>query len=130
GYFAFAITPGSTYQLSVADSFERKEDSFQLFLMAGPTPSNDNFADRMILTGTNVSVPGSILGATREADEPNTTPSHSVWWSWTAPIAGVCVVETRAVSQVPVLGVYVGSSLSAIAPVANLGPDPPWGHFA
>src|SRR5439155_1567623 len=86
-------------------------------------PANDNFADRIILTGTNISVPGSTLGATQEPNEPPETFGNSVWWSWTAPIAGVCVVEATAADWRPTVGVYVGSSLTAIAPAVNLRAD-------
>src|SRR5438128_2459535 len=115
GRYVFKITPGTTYQIAVFG----EEDSFELILKTGAAPENDNFADRILLTGTSVSVSGSTLGATRETDEPNTTPPHSVWWSWTAPIAGVCVVETTGAAASPVIGVYLGSSLSALSPVAN-----------
>ncbi|HZL78216.1 MAG TPA: hypothetical protein VFC17_05135, partial [Candidatus Limnocylindrales bacterium] len=60
---------------------------------AAAPPPNDDFANRGVLTGTNVTVVGSNVGATREADEPNpfyygSSANHSVWWTWTAPGAG------------------------------------------
>src|SRR5439155_692333 len=112
-----------TYQIAAGDEYEYSYEYFRLSLTAAEAPeapANDDFADRIILTGTNVSVMGSTLGATREGDEPNTTPWNSVWWSWTAPIAGVCVLDTMGFDSVPALGVYVGSTLTALTPVANL----------
>src|SRR5207249_3225783 len=97
----------------------------------GPTPEapdNDNFADRITLTGTNVTVFGSTVGATREADEPATAPWNPVWWSWTAPVGGICILEPKDAAPSPVLRVYLGASLSALTPVANLTTDP-WRHY-
>lgn len=53
-----------------------------------PRPANDDFADRAILTGSNIAVIASNGGATTEPGEPahaGTAPNHSLWWSWTAP---------------------------------------------
>ena len=54
-------------------------------------PPNDNFANRITLTGNNVTFTGTLSNATVEAGEPTAAPSqpnfpatHSVWWTWTA----------------------------------------------
>jgi len=61
---------------------------------AGPT--NDNFADRLPISGSNVTVTASIAGATHEPGEPNPdgiSPGASVWWEWTAPADGSYLVS-------------------------------------
>src|SRR6185369_283600 len=52
-------------------------------------PVNDDFTNRIPLTGTNLVIRGSNVGATFEADEPYFGPgTNTVWWSWTAPANG------------------------------------------
>ncbi|HKS35732.1 MAG TPA: hypothetical protein VJW76_00985, partial [Verrucomicrobiae bacterium] len=82
-------------------------------------PANDNFADRTILTGTEISVTGSNVGATREDGEPNANGPgsivqyvNSVWWSWTAPTNGLVVLQTGASDFATVVEVYTGSALA------------------
>src|SRR6266567_9506169 len=60
-------------------------------------PANDNFSNRITLTGTNVAITGSNVGATREMGEPahaGNPGGQSVWWSWTAPTNGEVVINT------------------------------------
>jgi hypothetical protein len=51
-------------------------------------PANDDFANRIALTGTSISFTGSVDGATIEAGEDYSYCSDlgngTVWWSWTA----------------------------------------------
>ncbi|HEY3913197.1 MAG TPA: immunoglobulin domain-containing protein [Verrucomicrobiae bacterium] len=67
-------------------------------------PPNDNFSNRIALTGNPVAFSGSLVGATLEAGEtPNavnqaslylgTNTFKSVWWTWTAPQSGLVTVE-------------------------------------
>jgi hypothetical protein len=52
---------------------------------------NDNFADRILLSGDDIVFAGDLTSSTIEANEPTNAPmnpwfapTHSVWWSWTA----------------------------------------------
>src|SRR6266478_7678660 len=60
---------------------------------AQPGPTNDLFADRIFLTGTNVTVQGNNSGAGTEPGEDagsgNILWFYSVWYSWTSPTNGV-----------------------------------------
>src|SRR6266446_9640847 len=54
-------------------------------------PANDLFANRTFISGTNLLVTGSNIGATGEVGEPmhaGVDGGKSVWWSWTAPFSG------------------------------------------
>jgi hypothetical protein len=69
-------------------------------------PPNDNFSNRIVLTGNSVSFSGTLAGATLEADEAlggfltNLIPqSQSVWWTWTAPQTSLVVVEMIGASK-------------------------------
>jgi hypothetical protein len=45
-------------------------------------PTNDNFQDRIVLLGTDVTFAGDATEATTEEGSPVTEPD--IWWSWTA----------------------------------------------
>ncbi len=83
-------------------------------------PPNDNFANRITLTGTNLVLQATNIGATREASEPqhfSTPTSNSVWYTWTAPSSGgVILTATNSDFNVnsPVLAVYTGTSLASL----------------
>jgi uncharacterized repeat protein (TIGR01451 family) len=89
-------------------------------------PGNDAFASATALSGLSV---GGSLGAsswnynaTAQTGEPQhagvTSGGHSVWWSWTAPADGVLTVSTSGSDFDTLLGVYTGSSVSALTSVA------------
>ena len=90
-------------------------------------PSNDNFADSIVLTGFSDSDTGSNLGATGESGEPDHAFAstdfdgllNSVWWSWTAPDDGVAFIDTFGSNFDTTLGVYTGSSVGSLTEVAS-----------
>jgi hypothetical protein len=79
--------------------FERRSVLVALLLGAAclaqaDPPPNDNFADRIVLTGTSITFTGTLAGATVEwfgdVPDPCGWPfacvfGLSVWWEWTAP---------------------------------------------
>jgi thiol-disulfide isomerase/thioredoxin len=90
-------------------------------------PANDMFANRVVITGTNIVVTGSSVGATKEVGEPNhagMTGGASVWWSWTAARSETATISTSGSSYDTVLGVYTGSSVSALTTTASNDDDP------
>jgi hypothetical protein len=58
-------------------------------LLFTPPPTNDNFAQRILLPSQSVQVGGRTFAATAEARDPQ--PGRSVWWEWTAPVSGLWV---------------------------------------
>lgn len=90
-------------------------------------PANDNFANRIVLSGSTITVTGTNVNATKETGEPNhagNTGGKSVWYSWTAPSAGTVTIDTHGSSFDTLLGVYTGSSVSALTSVAANDDDP------
>ena len=85
-------------------------------------PTNDFFAHRIRLAGTNAVDWGHNILATRETNEPihlsGTSTSNSVWWTWTAPDdAGFLDVRLQytnapGASWNPVLALYTGGPLT------------------
>ncbi len=116
----FSAVAGTTYQISV-DGYKGASGQISLAIAAINVPNN-NFANRIPLTGSNITVTGSNIGASLESGEPNNagvTGGKSVWWSWTAPAAGPVTMNTAGSTFDTTLGVYTGSSLTSLTPVAS-----------
>ena len=71
-------------------------------------PPNDNFTNRIVLSGTDVSFDGTLAGATVESGEIMPPPSfvtaaqtESVWWDWTATESGTVLIQITNVSPPP-----------------------------
>jgi probable HAF family extracellular repeat protein len=111
-----------TYQIAV-DGFEGATGDITL----NTPPPNDNFADRLTLTGINATGFGFNVLATKEPGEPNhagNTGGKSLWWTWTAPVSGSVSINTFGSDFDTLLAVYTGSSLDSLVPVAANDNDP------
>jgi subtilase family serine protease len=85
-------------------------------------PANDNFAQARSLAGSNLTISGSNLKATKEANEPNhggDLGGHSVWYRWTAPVKASTTISLAGSGFDTTLGVYTGSSVGALTTVAS-----------
>ena len=86
-------------------------------------PANDNFSNSVALAtnSATTSVKGTNTFASKEPGEPNIAGNrggHSVWWNWTAPGIGTVTISTSGSSFTTLLGVYTGSTVSNVTPVA------------
>jgi hypothetical protein len=86
-----------------------------------PPPSNDNFANRIPLTGLGITTFGYNASATSEPGEPGYPWVQSVWWSWTAPMSGLVVVEAAGSTAGQYAPVYTGTVLTNLSLVAYDG---------
>lgn len=85
-------------------------------------PPNDNFANRIGLSGANIVISGSNVNATKEAGEPSlafSSGGKSVWWSWTAPGDGRVSISTVGSSFDTIIGIYSGSFLNSLTLLAG-----------
>lgn len=90
-------------------------------------PANDMFVNRGAITGTNVLATGSNIGATKEpgeSDHADNSGGASVWWKWTAPSTETVTISTSGSDFDTLLGVYTGSSVSALTEIAGNDDDP------
>ena len=117
----FAAVAGTTYSIAI-DSFytnEAGDFTFQL----GQAPVNDNFVNAIDLTGPlPVVTTGTNVLATKEVGEPNNAGvsyGYSVWWKYTAAADGEVEVSTIGSYVDTTLGVYTGSTVSALTLVAS-----------
>jgi hypothetical protein len=65
------------------------------------SPSNDAFANRMLLQGLTIDFSGTVSEATLEANDPTLSQPFdpniiysvgSIWWSWSAPVSGYALL--------------------------------------
>ena len=126
--FAFRVTAGIPIQVAVDgrnDGFGAGSGTFDLELGVtadGAVPANDLFAGRISVAGTNVTISGRNVGAGREPGEPQITGNaggRSVWWTWTAPSTGAFAVTTAGSPFDTLLGIYTGSAVGSLTPVAQ-----------
>jgi hypothetical protein len=112
------VTPSGSYT-------NASQGIFFAFSSTPPEPppgtSNALFSNRAQVSGTEVAVSGSNVGAGKEPGEPNhagNVGGASAWWTWTAPESGVYAVSTAGSSFDTVLAVYTGSSVANLILVA------------
>lgn len=102
-------------------------------------PPNDNFSNRIVLTGNSVAFSGTLAGATLEPHEAlgeNFTnyvypADESVWWTWTAPQTSLVTLEMIGASAdaagfdfVDGIAIYDTTNVfTQVQPVAEVGLD-------
>lgn len=93
---------------------------------AAAQPVNDMFANRTAISGTNITVSGSNIGASKEYGEPyhgGDSGGASVWWTWRAPASGNVRISTSGSNFDTLLGIYTGSSVGALTLIAGNDDD-------
>jgi hypothetical protein len=131
----FSAIVGTNYQIAVDGTTvngSTGEGNFSLTLTLSPPPTNDDFANRTLISSNYLETSGSFVGATREPGESFHTNSNgnisfqqTLWWTWVAPTnLGVSAIPVSlvadAVSFPPNIGVYTGNSVSSLTPVPGL----------
>ncbi len=83
-------------------------------------PSNDMFANAVVVTGPTGTQSKNTEHATVEAGEPKPAGAGraSVWYRWTAPISGTATIQTTGSDYDTVLGLYTGSAVNALTEIA------------
>jgi len=116
------VEAGATYWIAV-DGSGYSVGSFTLRING--RPSNDDFADAKPLLGSLPAYASqeTTRRATKESGEPNhagDSGGHSVWYQWTPSSSGPVSIATcsNGSGLDTTLGVYTGSSLGGLAPVA------------
>jgi hypothetical protein len=122
---SFTASAGTVYHIAV-DGYDGDEGVIQLNLLV-----NDNFGDRLSLSGTDLSLAAHNFDATAEPGEPNHAgqpAARSVWWTWTAPGHGNLALKlsgdntnTAGAPFYKLLAVYTGSDLSGLTLRADSG---------
>ena len=100
--------------------FQGSADDFVFHLDLAPfvPATNDNFASAQEIKGNGLlGVPMSVMDATMEPLEPlhwGTGPQKSLWWKWTAPLAGNLYVYHASLAGEVLLALYQGASVDSL----------------
>ena len=93
---------------------------------AATAQTNDNFANRLALSGPAPVAASNNLLATREAGEPDhagAAAGRSLWYTWTAPATGTVNVSTyytgTGAPTMRAVALYTGNALSSLSEVAS-----------
>ncbi len=84
--------------------------------------AGDDFMTAISLSGSAVSVVSSNLSLTKEAGEPyhaGNPGGKSIWWRWTAPVAGPVTISTKGSAFKTLLAVYTGTSVTGLTVIAS-----------
>lgn len=113
----FEAVANREYAIAV-DGFAGQAGPFAFTLKYPPPPANDNFVNRVPLSGASLTVMTSNLYATKEPGEPDkhagVASSRSIWFSWMAPVSGpvAMTLTGRGTEFIPWAGAYTGNSLT------------------
>jgi hypothetical protein len=106
------VEAGKTYHIVVSSLYWVFTGDVHVHLVFTPAPSNDLFNNREELSGTNINISRSNLGASLEPNEPvpGLMGGRSLWWTWRAPAQGYAQIDIQGIH--PLMAVYQGTSLS------------------
>ena len=88
----------------------------------GAAPANDNFADRILLSGASGRATGTNVSATRQSGEPDhagNRASRSVWWKWVAPSDGTATFDTAGSAFDTIISISTGQSLTGLESIVE-----------
>lgn len=82
----FTASAGETFAIA-ADDRNGRTGSIELTLQATTIPTNDDFADRSLVSSASFTLEGDTAFASVESGEPGagSDPTRSLWWEWVAP---------------------------------------------
>jgi hypothetical protein len=88
-------------------------------------PPNDDFANRIVLTGSSLTFTGTLVGSTIESGEGFAQGYYpgpgggSVWWTWTTPVTTRVVIEILPTpfTTNAELRVHSGTAMNALTSV-------------
>jgi PASTA domain len=84
-------------------------------------PANDDFHNAAVYTTRAIVVEGTTVDATKQAGEPDhagNAGGHSIWYTWTTPVAGRATVSTCGTEFDTLVGVYTGTTVADLDEVA------------
>ena len=116
-----AAGDAGTYQVAVSNALGSTTNAgAELTVLS--SDFNDAFASGIAVIGASNVLRGSILSASKEANEPHhggAVGGRSVWWKWTAPANGLVEIHTFGSSFDTLLGVYTGSAPGSLTMIAE-----------
>ncbi len=122
--FVWKELPTGRYAITAAavDNIGAQTLSAPISLTVGRAP-NDNFANRITLSGGTVFTNVAQFVAGKELGEPDAissiSVSRTVWYSWTAPSNGTWAVVATTPGTIPLVGAFTGTTLSNLVQISD-----------
>ena len=119
GPFTFQAQSGQTYVLQISGFEGYDGGEFTVEIRDCP---NDNFANRIQLSGLQVSATNDNVAATTEPGEPQLSgvlPARTLWWTWRPQHSGIATFRLQSQFSA-VAGIYTGTNLASLRPITNL----------
>ncbi len=116
---SFRATAGTVYHIAV-DGYDGDFGNVTLN-WSNEIPVNDDFANRISLSGSSGETTGTNINAGVENAEALISDSHdhSVWWSWTATESGLVVFETIGSDFNTLLAIFSGDVIQSLNILAS-----------
>jgi hypothetical protein len=112
---------GTAYPVAVNGIYDTC-GTIQLSIFRSAPPTNDNFAQRTMLSGSLICLTNYNGSATTEPGEPslgfNSPAGRTLWWTWTAPSNGWVIVSTMGSDFDTRLAVFTGDEMTHLSLVA------------
>lgn len=88
-------------------------------IVIGVRPMNDDFADRLPLSGSNAVASAILYAATAEAADPISAreAGGTVWWTWKAPGSGLVRVSASGDATEKTILLFSGDDLEQLQPI-------------
>lgn len=118
------VEAGASYSIAVVSN--GAEGSVILSFQYFPPPANDNFANRIVLSGPRLNAPVNLFGTTVEPGEPSGPDAfwppfgNGAWWEWTAPVDGRVAYGAGCAVEL-----FEGTSISDLQPFKEGGANWP-----
>jgi len=129
--FATSVLNGVTYKIAVDGVDDSETGNITLswnFTSFSFSPTNDNFANAIVLHNNSGTQMGNCMNGTSEAGEPDHSgfggPYNSVWWSWTAPANGLLIVDSEGLGFESCHAIYSGAAVDSLTYIdSDFEPD-------
>ena len=134
GTMVCSVTNSGYYNLELAATDTNGITTYSMDVPVVIHPGNDNYADAQTVSGRSIAIHASNLAATMQLTggprpffpvygEPtwgDNQGGHSIWYKWTAPADGLCIIKGIGASNFQVLiDACVGSDVDSASVVAG-----------
>jgi hypothetical protein len=134
--FSFPVTKDTDYQISFGTTssttgtmvlslnLDTSSDVSSLNIPHPATMANDNFANRLLLTGSDVGAIAYNPSATNEAGEPTLSGGRTFWWTYRPAATGRLTISSQGTDSFhKAVAVYFGTSLGGLRAVSYDAPN-------
>ncbi len=118
--FVLPTIAGGTFALTVVATDNSGQQTTSGAVTVDVSLANNDFADRVALSGYRFRAFGTTVGAGAETDEPE-GGRRSVWWEWTAPVSAVVTIAADSPPMSSGISVFTGTNISDLVLIAGRG---------